>query len=72
MSLKSIALSPDGQTLVTGSFDGKMKFWDFKTGECLKTFRTARPYEGMNLTGVTGLTEAQKSMLKVLGAVELG
>jgi hypothetical protein len=29
-----------------------------------------RPYEGMNITGVTGITEAQKAMLKALGAVE--
>ena len=38
--------------------------------ECLKTLRVPRPYEGMNITGVTGLTEAQKSTLKMLGAVE--
>ncbi len=28
------------------------------------------PYERMNITGVTGLTEAQKANLKALGAVE--
>jgi hypothetical protein len=28
------------------------------------------PYEGMNITGVTGISEAQKAALKVLGAVE--
>jgi hypothetical protein len=29
-----------------------------------------RPYEGMNITGVKGLTEAEKATLKALGAVE--
>jgi hypothetical protein len=29
-----------------------------------------RPYENMNITGVTGLTEAEKTTLKTLGAVE--
>lgn len=28
-----------------------------------------RPYEGMNITGATGLTEAQKNSLKQLGAI---
>lgn len=30
-----------------------------------------RLYEGMNITGVTGLTEAQKAALRALGAVEV-
>lgn len=39
-------------------------------GRCLKTLRADRPYEGMNITGVTGVTEAQKASLKTLGALE--
>ncbi|KAG2188490.1 hypothetical protein INT44_001244 [Umbelopsis vinacea] len=34
----SIALSPDEQTLFTGSWDKTVKQWDVKTGECVKTF----------------------------------
>jgi hypothetical protein len=30
----------------------------------------SRPYENMNITGATGLTEAQRETLKQLGAVE--
>ena len=66
----SVAFSPDSKTLAGGSEDGTIKLWDVKTGECLKTLRAERPYEGMNITGVTGLTEAQKATLKALGAVE--
>jgi hypothetical protein len=29
-----------------------------------------RPCEGMNITGVNGLTEAEKATLKALGAIE--
>ncbi|MBD1808491.1 NACHT domain-containing protein [Microcoleus sp. FACHB-SPT15] len=66
----SVAFSSEGQTLVSGSQDETLKIWNIKTGECLKTLKVDRPYEGMNITGVTGLTQAQVAMLKTLGAVE--
>jgi WD40 repeat protein len=68
--VRSIAFSPDGILLASGSEDGTIKLWNVHIGECLKTLRPPRPYEGMNITGVTGLTEAQKATLKALGAVE--
>lgn len=47
-----------------------VRLWDVSTGVCLKTLRVPRPYEGMKITGVTGLTEATIAMQKDLGAVE--
>jgi WD40 repeat protein len=67
--VKSVAFSPDGQILASGSNDETIKLWDVKTGECIQTL-SARPYEGMNITGVRGLSEAQKATLKALGAIE--
>lgn len=66
-----MAFSPDGKTLASGSGDENIKLWDVQSGACLKTLRSDRPYERMNITGVTGLTEAQKGALKALGAVEM-
>ena len=66
----SVAFSPDGSTLVSCSQDETIKLWDVGTGECLKTLRADRLYEGMNIIGVTGLTEAQKATLKALGAID--
>jgi WD40 repeat protein len=66
------ALVFEHQTLISGSFDETIRLWNIQTGEELQTFRTPRPYEGMNITGVTGLTEAQQATLRALGAIERG
>ncbi|MHC5742915.1 MAG: WD40 domain-containing protein [Nostoc sp.] len=66
----SVGFSPDGQTMVSCSEDETIKIWDVETGECLQTLRSKNPYEGMNITNITGLTESHKDTLKALGAVE--
>ncbi|BAZ70385.1 WD-40 repeat-containing protein [Fischerella sp. NIES-4106] len=65
----SVTFSPNGQTVVSGSQDDTIKFWDVNTGECLKTLRNERPYEGANISNIIGLTDAQKASLKALGAI---
>jgi WD40 repeat protein len=69
-SVQSVIYIPNTQTLASGSEDETIKIWDVPTGECLRTLRANRPYEGMNIMGVTGLTEAQKMTLISLGATE--
>lgn len=66
----SATFAPDGRRLVSSSEDGTIRLWDRATGECLRVLTVDRPYEGMNISGVTGLTEAQKEMLWTLGAIE--
>jgi WD40 repeat protein len=36
-SVNSVAYSPDGQTLASGSRDGTIKLWNVKTGNLLQT-----------------------------------
>lgn len=69
-SVWSLAWNWDGTWLASGGEDETIKIWDIQTGMCLKTMRADRPYENMNITGATGLTDAQKATLKVLGAIE--
>ena len=68
--VNSITFSSDGRFLASGSDDDTIKIWDCNSWECLKTLKGDRLYERMNITGVTGLTEAQKATLKALGAIE--
>ena len=57
ISINSVAFAPDGQTLVTGGYDDKIKIWDLATGELKrqKTFYAsstegyARPYGVANV-----------------------
>ena len=49
---------------------GAIDLWGFDSGEKLHTLRRDRPYERLNITGIKGLTEAQKVTLHALGAVE--
>jgi hypothetical protein len=56
--------------LASGSADGTIRLWQVESGVCLKVLRAGRPYERLNITGATGLSEAQKTALKALGAYE--
>ena len=66
----SVAFDPDGTYLASGSADESIRLWEVQTGKCLQTLKSERPYEGMDITDVTGLTTAQKVTLKALGAIE--
>jgi WD40 repeat protein len=69
-SVQSLRRSPDGTKLASCGDDGAIVLWDLHSGDHLQTLRRDRPYERMDITGVTGLTTAQVASLKALGAVE--
>jgi WD40 repeat protein len=62
----SIAVSEEW--LFSSSGDNTVKQWEIATGKCVATFDNSLCV-GANITGVRGLTEAQISSLKTLGAV---
>ena len=67
--VSSVSYSCDSNTIASASHDETVRVWEVSSGNCLKVLKAPRPYENMNIKGVTGLTEAQKSTLSTLGAV---
>ena len=70
--VRSVIFSLDGKFLASGSNDETIKLWNVETGEETKTLRLPKLYEGMNITGTTGLTDAQRASLIALGAIDNG
>lgn len=79
----SVDLSSDGRLLastsfegtirlweVVSGFDGTLRLWDLQTGTFLRLLRADRRYERMDITGLSGITGAQREALLTLGAVD--
>ena len=68
-SVRSVVFGPNN-LLISGGSDEHLRVWDSETGQMLQDLRTDRPYERMNIAGLSGLSAAQMDTLKLLGAVD--
>ena len=66
-----VAFAQAGEVLISSSDDGSLRQWDVESGDCQRCLMPPRPYEGMNIADVVGLTTPQRVTLKALGAVEI-
>jgi len=69
-TVEAVRFSPDGRWLASAGRDETVKLWAVATGSLRQTLHTPGPYAGMQIAGVTGLSPAQLTALKALGAVE--
>lgn len=66
----SVAFHPQGQMLASCADDSTIRLWKLDGGRNVHILRNDGPYERMNINGVKGLSAAQITSLKLLGAIE--
>lgn len=71
-SVWTLEASPNGNMLASTDGDEAIFLWDLAAATRLQAFGSPRPYEGMNIAGVKGLTAARRENLKALGAIIAG
>jgi WD40 repeat protein len=69
-AVQALKVDSKGHLLASCGDDGTIRLWDLESAKLVRILRRDRPYERMKITGIRGLNEAQKSMLRALGAVE--
>jgi len=67
---RAVALSADGRVVASGGAEGAVRLWDSAGKTQLRALQGDRRYERMDITGMTGISEAQRAALIELGAVE--
>lgn len=68
-TVMSIRISSDGRTAASTDSDGAIIIWNIAQATPLHVLHLERPYERLNISGIQGITEAQKTTLLALGAV---
>jgi WD40 repeat protein/transcriptional regulator with XRE-family HTH domain len=66
--VRGVALSAGGHLIASGGFDETVRLWEASSATCLQVLRNARRYERVDITGLTGITDAQRQALIALGA----
>ncbi|HEY9823858.1 MAG TPA: NB-ARC domain-containing protein [Stenomitos sp.] len=64
----SVAFHPHHLHVASGAQDGQVLVWDAIAGVVTQTLREVRLYEALQVIEATGLSEAQKQSLQMLGA----
>lgn len=66
----AVTFDPSGTLVASGSDDGSSKIWNVNRKTLLHSLQGERLYEGMNIRGITGVSDAQIITLRALGALE--
>ncbi len=56
-----MALSDDGQLIASGGRNGTIGIWDIREATEVRVLQPDRPYERMDITGLTSIGEVQRA-----------
>jgi WD40 repeat protein len=65
-----VALDGAGQIVAIVAAAGTLKVWEVQSRALQRTLLLERRYEALDITGLTGITDAQRGTLRALGAIE--
>jgi WD40 repeat protein len=68
--IQSLKVSLDGEQLASCGEDGAIMIWDLRSFKHVQTLRRDRLYERLNITGIKGPLDVQKTELRDLGAID--
>ncbi|MEM7030421.1 MAG: BTAD domain-containing putative transcriptional regulator [Chloroflexota bacterium] len=66
----NVDINSTSRIVASSSGHQTIRLWDIDSGQCIQTLKLPGLYEGLNITGITGISDAQKETMKALGAVE--
>jgi WD40 repeat protein len=69
-AVQALEVAPNGHLLASCGDDSTIQVWDVASAELVRTLRRDRPYERLNITGLRGLTEAQRVTMCSLGSFD--
>jgi WD40 repeat protein len=68
-NIHSKTMDSPKSTIFSASLDETIKVWDLEAAKCIATWKSRRPYEGMQIDRIQGLTSAQTATLQALGSI---
>lgn len=49
-TIRSVAVTPDGQTAASGGLDGSVRIWNLRSGDCVKILRSTEGIVGLRIS----------------------